>query len=145
MIHTNRLLFSTKGLYNGIVLPLIIYIAGIICFFTMFPEAMTTPLGYIISLLMVSVFIKPFLDSVNLKRSYIELYDCYVSGQAVPENSFVNNTPIKFNLRYEDICNVEIQAKKVKIYFFGGSYTVQANGVESDVANIIQIQKNKLS
>lgn len=140
----NYLILSTKGLYKNSFVPIIIYVIGAVCFFAMFPHALSTPVGYIATFLVLLLFLMPFINSINMKRSYVELYENFVVGQSIPESPLKNNSSVKFTLRYEDIYNVEIQDKTVKLYFIGGSYTVQANGVESKVVNIIQSQKHRL-
>lgn len=135
---TGKLLFSTKGCYSGgnVIIMIIVCFFGMLMVATQFSQQSLVYWGFLI------LFVIPLSNSQSMKRSYIDLYEGFITGQAIPESFWSNNNGAQFHLSYADIQNIEIQGKTVKIYFNGGAYVVQANGVEAQVVNIIQTQRS---
>ena len=138
----NKELYSTKGLYTSkkLLLPLLLYIVAEICYFTLYPNALKSVLGYVISLIVLLVMIVPFGKALQMKKSYVIVYDDRVVGCCVPKK-ILTEGHTNFTLLYQDITHVIQQTNVVEIFFNGGSYVVQAYGVEGHVAALIR--KNK--
>lgn len=144
-MNKSKIIFSTKGLYSSTITPLLIYIIACVCFFYQNPNALSTTGGYVITMIILMIFLLPYMKSNQMKKSYIDLYEDFVTGVSIPQNSLFNaEISCTFHLGYEDILNVEIQKDIVKVYFAGGTYSVQAKGVEETVAKIIREKRNEI-
>lgn len=137
------IIFSTKNRYNGTnyIIPLVIYVIGMVLFFYQFPHVLKSPVGYVITFGVMSLFIYPFTRSMQIKKSYIEIYEDHIEGVSIPDKN--NSMSCTFNLEYEQISNIEIQTGILKIYFSGGSYLVQAKDCEEKVVSYIKERQMK--
>lgn len=140
-----KLIFSTKGLYTSknLILPLFLYIFASVCLFIGYPNLLDSIIGYIIAMGFILIFIFPFSRAIQIKKSYIELYEDYIVGFSIPKKYF-SFTPdaCNFKLHYSDITHITFQKGIVEIYFQNGSYLVQAKDCEQKVIEIINSQKS---
>ena len=144
-MNNRRPIFSTKGRYSnsGVFIAIIIYIIAYGGFLLKFPNALESPISYLVTMCAVPLFGAPLTRALQMKKSYIELYDDYITGFTVNKNSLsFSEKPCQFSLRYTDIIHTNYQSGIVEIYFSGGSYCVQAKGCEQYVIDIINSQRN---
>ena len=125
-------IFSTEGLCgigNVVFVVICTFIGAFIITFS-FPE-----FSVVYWLLLIIVCI-PFTRTLNMRRSYVKLYDDHITGYSMPKNN-MSNGACEFHLRYSDITHINAKTNIVEIFFSGGSYLVQAKGVESKVVEMI--------
>ena len=139
-----KLLYSTKGKYSsiGIVIGIVLYIVGAICFYASFGNFSTSAPSPIIAFIPLCLFMMPLINAMNMKRSYVEIYENELIGFSLPKNSF-NGKCGKFSLAYDKIISIEYQRDTVTFKFTSGEYTVQAKKCAHNVVNLCKQQMKR--
>lgn len=140
----NNLIFTTQGRYSN--KPIIFEFAIVailgVCFMLIFPNALDSLIGWAISAVFIILVCIPVRRHLQIKKSYINIYNDHIEGLAVPEKCFtINDASTKFFVVYKDITHTDSQQNIVKIYTVNGCYLVQAVQCEQQVIDIIKQQK----
>ena len=132
----SRFIFSTKGLYGKKVVVFWIVFAVI-----MAPIIAIKYSGLTILLLLFGFLLGiPVVINVRIQQSFIDLYDDHIEGKAIPKNRLFGQHE-SFRLNYNEIGHISYKTNIVTISFNGGTYEIQAKGVEQKVIEIIKQQK----
>ncbi len=133
-----KVIFSTMGLYQkrNVAAAFLMFFAGEIFLFLF-----CSPTSILFRLL-TPVTLLPLWKAYFMKKSYVVLYEDYVTGLAIPQHYL--SMPRKFRLTYDEISFVEIHHNTVKLFYDGGSYTVQACNAASWVAQVIKDKQVRL-
>lgn len=138
-----QLLYSTKGKYSsvGIVVGITLYFIGAICFYASYKNSATTP-SPLTAFFPLVLFMMPFINAMNMNRSYVEIYENELIGFSIPRN-LLNGKGGKFSLTYDKIISLKYQRDTVTFKFASGEYTVQAKKCAHSVVKICKQQMQR--
>jgi len=130
-----KLIFSTEGLVSKAGFIVLLVIA---CLFIPI-ISLDSAIGLIIFVIYIAIA-SFLLNPVQcMYKSFIKLYDDHVEGYAIPQTTFKSIKDMSnFSLQYKEITYVNYKKDVVIIHFKGGTYEVQAKGVEQKVIEIIK-------
>ena len=126
-----KTLFTTKGLYNitGFCIAWVILVI-----FSCIMYAYSSASALIMLLLSFALAI-PFMNTLNLNRSYIELHEDKLMGKTIAK---LFSTAISFEFSYKDIQSVTHKENIVILCVNNQTYEVQAKNCEKQVVEIIK-------